>query len=414
MTFFFQKKTVSGRTESMPSEAKIRLPIGFSPINLTVLAAIITFLAIIFGDSISERNNLVWIVSTKHISIISLGFTALLFGLILPKKKVTHVKGYDIQSLLKPGRNLTILGIIAHVFFFGFHLTGITTPSSNGKLGTIAGITTLTQLLPVGLTALYAISKTQKWSKGDRNLFAVGVVLSLIRVVLNSERLALIELIFPVIFVYLAFKPFSKKFLLRKLFLFYGTATVFSMLYFSFFEYFRSWQVRKYTWSGNYLAYAFERLATYYSTSVNNGAIYYEYRDNFTKFPSVALDFIVKMPIIEQLYFSEQPLNYTWGGVLALVTNTDEFNNTGTMLTLAKDLSFFGMAIFFFLVGRFYKGICEKIKYGDFYSLLVLATTAVGFLELPRVQWWTLGRTFPIFLGLIYLHLSKKAREGGH
>jgi hypothetical protein len=411
MTLFFQKKSLNVRVKSMPSVAKIRLPIVLTPINLTLLAAVVTFFTIIFRESNSMGKNLVWIVSTKHVLIIALAFTALFFGLLLPRKKIDRMKAYDIHSLLKPGRNLTILGIIAHVIFIGFHLTGITQPSPNGKLGTIEGVTTLTQLLPVGLTTLYAINKAEKFSKKDRYLFSSGLILILLRVFLNSERLALIEIVFPICLVYLSFKKFGRKNRLRELFYFYSLLIFSAVAYFAFFEYFRSWQIRKYSWSGNYLSYASERLASYYSTSLNNGAIYYEYRDLFSKFPSVTLDFVIQMPILKQLFFSENTSNYTWGQVLTSVSNTSEFNNAGVMLTLAKDLSLFGAVVFLFFVGRIYKLFVNRINSGDLYSLIVFATTAIAFIELPRLQWWTLGRTFPIYLGLIYLYTSKNVSE---
>jgi hypothetical protein len=117
------------------------------------------------------------------------------------------------------------------------------------------------------------------------------------------------------------------------------------------------------------------------------------------------------MPLLKDVIFSDTDQFYSWKRILILVTNTDEYNNVAVMLSLAKDVSYLGMFLFLFFVGRFYRKITEQVKAGDFYSLIVLSTTSIAFLELARVQWWTLGRAFPIYLGLMYLHVSKNRNQ---
>jgi hypothetical protein len=411
MNFSSNDNPKNDRTNRIIDRAKVQMPIFFTPINMTLISAFAIFFAGIFGESTSARKNLVWIVSTNDFAIIALGFTALISGLLLPKNKPKPIKAYDLFSLLQPARNLTIIGILAHVIFIGFYLAGITAISSSGKLGTIPGVTTLTQVLPVGLTTLYGINKLQKWSNKDRNLFVFGITLCLFRVFLNSERLALLEVLFPVFLVFLSFQNRSKKDNLRQSIYLGSASLLIAVLYFGFFEYFRSWQRRKYSWSGDYGSYVIERIGNYYATSINNGAIYYEYRDYFSQFPIITFDFLYNMPLVSDVFFSDNSQYYSWNRMLILVTNTDEFNNTAVMLSLAKDISYFGMVLFLFFVGRYYRKIAEQVKIGDFYSLIVLSTTCIAFLELSRVQWWTLGRAIPIYLGLIYLHASKKKKS---
>ena len=102
----------------------------------------------------------------------------------------------------------------------------------------------------------------------ERIAFAVLIVLAIIRSVAYSERLAVMELVLPVV-VLLCRRPSLPRPLLALLPV-VGVILLFA--YFSGLEFFRSWQDHYQLVEGNFLEFASYRLFGYYVNALDTGA----------------------------------------------------------------------------------------------------------------------------------------------
>ena len=257
---------------------------------------------------------------------------------------------------------LFVLTVLAYVAWFGYaaalHSLGTVTQalldvvlardvgtSSYVKkelFVTLPGLTTITQC---GI--LYVTIEALLWVRGasDRRLalarLAMVLGLALVRALLLSERLALVELAIPIAVVFATIGPISKlayRGLIRLAPVFAGVG-VFGV--FAVGEYFRSWNFYQSIYSGPYLRFAAERFLGYYATAVNNGAVIYYYEPiqplRYT-FQSL-LEFPILGDIVYSFYartFGEDYIDYT----LLLETYANpEFNNTALVGLLLSEYS---------------------------------------------------------------------------
>ncbi|HZU29063.1 MAG TPA: hypothetical protein VFA04_26305 [Bryobacteraceae bacterium] len=272
-------------------------------------------------------------------------------------------------------------------------------------LGTISGVTTLTQF-GIAAVVLGAVMGARSGWKTVRLRMAAIFAMALVRAVLNSERLAVIELAIPLALVLLRLKLLNSERLssrARSLLPFAPVvACVGLLLVFAGFEYLRSWTSFYAGGDLGFWQFASLRLVGYYVTALNNGAVILHYVGT-TSAPYFILRFLWKLPVISQALGGMFP-NLPWDNdgdpymtVLDLHANP-EFNNGSGYFMPAVDVGLTGSLIYWLLAG---------IACGVFYrlytrqhiaGLLFYPVLFVGVAEMPRILYWGEGRIFPVYV----------------
>jgi len=280
----------------------------------------------------------------------------------------------------------------------------------------VPGITTFTQF---GI--LYATLEAILWARGGSSKrlallrFGALVSLTLVRALLLSERLALVEVVVPVVVV-LAAEAWARgrrRVLLQTAPLYFGAA-VFGL--FALAEYFRSWDFYRPQYGGSYLSFAADRFFGYYVTALNNAAVVYHYaapsplRHTFRAF--------FEMPVVgsvfDSLYGSFIGEHAEFRRLLVTYANP-EFNNVPPVGLLLNEYSLLAplAAVLIGLVSTvLYRGFVG----GRLYATLLYPSWFVGLLEISRVYYWTGQRYFPVLafvaFSLVLFAMSKVPAKG--
>lgn len=276
---------------------------------------------------------------------------------------------------------------------------------------TVPGVTTSTQF---GLAAM--LLGTRLYCRGKTSLkYPLGslIFLAAARALIYSERLALIELVVPAVVLALRLKvlerPLPADWRVGIIWLPLVAVPLVAVL-FGGFEYFRSWQYYKESFS-SLPEFTIWRLLGYYTTAHNNGAMSLALREPWP-LPYATLSWIWEFPLIESSSFSYEHLSGVNPAEIHTFTleryGNEELNNDGGLFTPIRDFGWAGFGFFWivfgFLVGKAYRGYRGGTLAGClFYPIFFLAI-----LELPRVQYFTTTRTFPaiVFLTALWLWLS--------
>lgn len=271
---------------------------------------------------------------------------------------------------------------------------------------TIPGITTLTQfgMLYVTVEALLWVDRAC-----PRNValmrFAPLLGFTLVRALLISERLALIEMVVPIGVVLLSRARWTLA--RRSLVRFAPVLAGFSVFaLFAVAEYFRSWSSHyQYYYAGTYLNFAFDRFLGYYATALNNASVsyYYEPIQPFYSTLNSVFEFPVLGGLIEAAYsanfniprISHEQLLTTYANV--------EFNNVSMVGMLLNDFTIFFAPLAAFVLGMVSFSIYTSFVRGRMLGLLLYPTWFIGLLEISRIYYWPAGRYFPV---LAFLALS--------
>jgi oligosaccharide repeat unit polymerase len=279
---------------------------------------------------------------------------------------------------------------------------------------TIPGVTTCTQFgLPAILLGLYV------YFLGDRKAIRwVGIIvaLALVRAILNSERLALIELVLPAVIltVRLFMLPMKNYLWSRRAGIIAPlVAPLMLMLVFGSFEYFRSWHYYVDDFD-SYPEFVVWRLSGYYTTSHNNGAMAletnqprplpYHTLEPFWKFPGVAASPIGYERLtgldIEE---SHRDMLENYGN--------PELNNGGGLFLPMLDWGLPGATIFWlgygFLAGALYYSFLR----GNLGGLLLYPLIFQSVLDVPRILVICSTRFTPAIVVLVLVVLTAQVSE---
>lgn len=264
----------------------------------------------------------------------------------------------------------------------------------------IPGITSATQF---GMAAMMIGIVT--WKRGEKWVFwaLVGLLgIGVMRALLYSERLSLVELVLPAIIALVRFDYLGKRiprwkqnaWALAPLAGFCAAIVMFGT-----FEYFRSWRIHEKKFD-SIAEFTFMRVSSYYNLSVNSGAMLL---DEGQRFP---------IPIATTLFFWQFPLVKLSPLSYDKLTGRDpdkelihllykyanpEINNDGGLLQPAYDFGVLGVPLFWFVlaigVGYAYHGFLA----GRLTGLVFYPMFFVGMLEVPRILYFTSQRVFPSF-----------------
>jgi hypothetical protein len=269
---------------------------------------------------------------------------------------------------------------------------------------TIPGVTTLTQ---VGV--LYAAVEALLWARGGsvRRFalfrFALIVVLAFLRSIVLSERLALLEIILPVLVVLATtaqLKGRSRRFIhVAPLIMGFGAFGLFS-----FGEYFRSWVFYRSIYNGSYFQFAAERFLGYYTTALNNAAVvYYHEPPHPLRF---TLNDLFQFPIVGN--YVSWAYEYVGGrayedslNILRIYANP-EFNNVSMIGALLNEASVFLAPVVAFLLGVLSASLYRSFIRGRLVGALLYPSWFVGLLEISRIYYWPDERYFPALAFAIF------------
>jgi hypothetical protein len=281
-------------------------------------------------------------------------------------------------------------------------------------LGNITGITTCTQF---GMsTVVLALLLGRKLTK--RSVFLLFVpfgLLTFARALVNSERLALVEVAVPagVLLIRLLVNRVGTKPAMRSLLSvlpLLGLGVLF--LVFGAFEYFRSWLTFYARGDQSFWEFAASRLLGYYVTALNNGALILHFIAAPIGAPFQTLSFLWRFPGLKELADSVFPLsvNFSYFDFLARNANP-EFNNADGLLLPVLDFGILGGLLYWAGVGVLCGSLYRRFRLGDAWGLCLYPLVYVTLLEVPRGLHWGDGRAFPPYCFLIVSAFLLRVRQ---
>lgn len=386
-------------------------------------------------------------VTTETLVMFGCGAATLAFGALIGialvgsrmhQRRTVPWPGLDAGTVDFLRRASTVLTVATVCGYLGFALliarAGITPAELlagsaddaqplKDRIGTVPGITTLTQFgIATVVVSTTALMQRFAWSEIVKIVIVVGFAVP--RAYINSERLALLELVIPVAVIVAARWSTSRgvsRFVAQTIPIF---GMVLVVVTFGLFEYFRSWSFYRAQGNTSFVDFALVRFAGYYATALNNGQLVLEYLRWPNKWPYDTLEGLWSAPGIETLGLyqrlsgHEPPYNRTdvspYFDVLRHHGNP-EFNNPSGYAAPFADYGFAGGFIFFLVVGIAAGALYKSFAAGRPFALLVYPVAFIGLVEMPRYLYWVQGRTTYTWLALLAIavvlaHQTRRAK----
>lgn len=265
----------------------------------------------------------------------------------------------------------------------------------------IAGITSFTQL---GVICI-PLSLLSKQSSRLRNaLMLMIAIMDIIRSIIYSERLALLEIMIPCIIIFMIKKNYKTSLVMRNIIF----VVVFVILFFITSEASRSFAARGIFDWGSIFQLGIFRFFGYYLTSVNNyifafNELSYSYPFYFTLLP------LWSLPGLEGLY-----TNLTGKDVFDAVglLSNNNLNPELNVFTMAgywnMEFGMFGSIVFAAIFGVISGLVFSNSKKSD-YWLALYSVWLVGILEFMRIYYMGSPRvTVPLFYFLATILFFRK------
>lgn len=362
-------------------------------------------------------------------SLLGVGLMSIMALMALVGQKI-ELKGHGAVHERKWVRAAWTLGLISffayvfwfrQIFFSPAALWGILSGGprmGRDQISMAPGVSSLVNFMPVffALFTHVLMTKPQAVSRGLRWLAAVLVGLTIFRVHVWAERLALIELAVAVavpLFCarYSTLPPGSRRLVF---FLpFFGVPLM--MGYFGLAEYFRSWQSDTYQGTMPFWEFAAGRFASYYYTSLNNGAGLLATQNWPSYNFEYVLTFAYKAPgIFGAIFRYYIELDFSTISVFLTRFADPEFNNPSGIFSVLVDVGVVGAILYFgalgFLAGLLYRSILN----GQARGVLIYPLFFVMLLEVYRYPYFGESRSFTALLGVclaLYLMSSKKQMD---
>lgn len=273
-----------------------------------------------------------------------------------------------------------------------------------------AGVTSLDNFAPA-FFSIYAYRTAVlgvRLSTRLRVLCWVLLAATALRVYVWSERLALIEAIVPFGLAYAA--KFGRTAGRTWRFVQHGgpfLALPVLILYFGLAEYFRSWQSSTYKGKSGFWEFAIGRLASYYYTSLNNGAgvLATSHWPSF-QFENTLL-WLHRAPLVGPVFTYFVGLRAEALGQFLVKYGDEEFNNPSGIYSVVYDLGlplgFVYFSVFGFFAGRLFTAYRAQSVLGvlgyPLFFLSLLEIFRYPYLGSPRGFTWTLGIGVALLVG---------------
>jgi oligosaccharide repeat unit polymerase len=313
--------------------------------------------------------------------------------------------------------NAARVGLTLNVFYTALTTLNFYDANIRGRLGTVPGVTTFTQFgVAFTILAGLLLAAGEPRAKHVRRLCIV-LFLALLRAFFVSERLALLELLVPLLVVGVSSMSRDSTGARRASFL---PAVILPLVvaFFGAFEYSRSWVFYKAQGGNSFPAFIIERFAGYYVTAYNNGVIRLEHQ------PNAALPYDLVQAFWTAPGIGSANLFRTLTGLDQDVSYTDaltnfgnpEFNNQGGVVSPFVDLGTAGALVFFLLLGLACGLLYRSLQQGRIWGLVLYPLMVLTLLEMPRYIYLPQGRAAPGVIALVVVallvHRGRRRRLG--
>ncbi|MGH3001804.1 MAG: O-antigen polymerase [Gaiellaceae bacterium] len=422
----------------MRGKARIPLDLLFSPITITLglyVPLLLLFLATgssVFQSEFGEDKS----SSSAGLAYLALALLVFGFGAIAglrvglrPSRRAAFRTDADAgleERLFLVLRAALVATIAAYLVWFGLGVEragGLTAlvhewtvnPEAvkAGALRTIPGVTTLTQLsvAAVPLTLAFGLRRRRGMT------FLVGVVfaLAVVRSFVFSERLALLELVVPVVYLALSRRVVR----VPKAVL---VALVSGLAVLALFTATEARRSSVYTHNLS-LTHLTARFFGYYLTSENNALVVVSHYpaatpfaytgEMFWQFPLVDHARLEHAPLIGTVSFRYQDIFHKdpstfWPQAFAQEGLNYEYNVFTTPGFLAADYGWAGIAVVL-LLGLYSGALYKRARTSTFHRALY-GVWLVGLLEFMRIMYFFDTRVFPAYIlfALLYLALVRR------
>ena len=284
------------------------------------------------------------------------------------------------------------------------------------QLAPVPGVTTLTQC-GLAYVAIAGILLVQRWDGRTARRLGVVLLLALVRSFVNTERLALLELLVPLVVVAaVAVRRRGPVVVRRGVVLAPVVLLPVVVAIFGAFEYSRSWQFFQGRTDQSFWGFVLARLAGYYATAYNNGAIRFEEGTYPGRLPYESVQLLWDAPGISSLGLYDR-----WSASTPLAAQdllerfgNPEFNNPGGLTVPLVDLGVVGGLVYLALAGVLVAVAYQAFVEGRLIGLLLYPIAATGVFELPRYVYWSQGRVLPAVLCVLAVSLyATRSRSRG-
>lgn len=284
---------------------------------------------------------------------------------------------------------------------------------------TVPGLSTLTEVAPVLVAVL-----TLLWRCGrKRRVTLLAVVgITVVRMIVNSERLSIIEVLLPILLVLTLVRPRQNQLAKPRarssirLVLTYLVTPAALLGLFALTERSRSWTSHYEShYSGGLFSFSFDRIWAYYATATNNGAVYEHFLAPVERFPDLTLTSLTHAPGVGELLGTlgfAPDSTAAWAQTLTDYANP-ALNNTSSFLPIIGEIGV-PLALLLFLgwglmLGRIYR----SAQVGRTAAIMAYAGMALGLLELARYPFYSSGRFIPaVVAALLVRHVLRDRRAG--
>lgn len=348
------------------------------------------------------------------LALLALGIFALIGSRVTVDSKQAGTS-IAIDPTLLFGMGMLVVAAYA-IWFYPVVLRG-SFVADREAMNRMPGITSFTQVgVPFATSYLAAVFVArQRMSSLVRLLFWMVLVLTVLRVQLWMERLALIEIALPMAAIVMTHRPPRTRFgyriyrLVSSIGPFLGIPLL--LLVFTLTEFFRSWTTYSQTQSVPLLPFMTARLVTYYFTALNNGAgILATQEGRWPTFDfAYTADWFYHLPFgigstAQQMFLRTD----TAGDFLERWADV-EFNNMSGIFPIVYDLGFIGATLYFCLFGFLAGVLYRSMVNGRVLGTLFYGPFFVGCVEVLRISYVTGSRVVLIFAASIAVWVQMRA-----
>ena len=270
-------------------------------------------------------------------------------------------------------------------------------------LDTLPGITTLTQC-GVAYVVLYAVKRyagTRPVAAWETAGLALVMLLAVVRAILWSERLAVIEVVLAYVVAlgaYFSFRTHGTR-------LFAGMlpfiAPLGLYLAFTATEYFRSWYFCKDEYSSIWL-FSYERLATYYAVATNSGIGLLQETRNWPVFTGgYVFQWAYQFPVIGELLTDAIGNTRSFYQQFLEMHGRPEFNNPTGIFVIVFDIGYVGALFYFFVAGLAIGAVHRAWSQQRVGGVLLYPSCFLFVLELLRFNYFASPRFIPVIVSLL-------------
>ena len=274
------------------------------------------------------------------------------------------------------------------------------------RLTTVPGLTTMTQFGVAFVVVTGTLLVARRGSRAQ-HLRRLGVVffLALLRAFFVSERLALLELLVPLMVVLVTGLSRSTSGARRAAFLPAVLLPVVVAI-FAAFEYSRSWVFYAAHGGDSFPTFVVERFAGYYVTAYNNGEIRLLHQPD-TTLPYDLLQAFWTAPGVGNLFTTLTGVDEDGSYTEALTKfGNPEFNNQGGVISPFVDLGTGGALVFYALAGIACGLLYRSLRESRIWGVLLYPVVALTLMELPRYPYLFQGRAAPGLIALVVVALA--------